>query len=202
MSHSSLDKLLQNMVNQMGGHSFNLEALMGKDFDELARVLTGALQKERPLVGAKLGPGAFPSKEGDRDPPAVTPLTGDLDLKFGKVQESNQKDTDRVKQTGVCEVVTFNSRHRPKIKRRFQNVPLSELSLALPDPVSGIREKPRFRAIRSHMCFLCLFPGQQVDGGGADKEPVDKVSAARLGCHQQIGFTENETFPILFSVHF
>ncbi|XP_075903583.1 receptor-type tyrosine-protein phosphatase N2 isoform X4 [Nelusetta ayraudi] len=117
--HDSMDdKLLQNMVNQMGGHSFNLEALMGKDFDELARVLTGALQKERPLVGAKLGPGAFPSKEGDRDPPAVTPLTGDLDLKFGKVQESNQKDTDRVKQTG-----------------------------------------------------------QQVDGGGADKEPVDKHAA-------------------------
>lgn len=121
MSRSSLDKLLQNMVNQMGGHSFNL-ALMGKDFDELARVLTGALQKERPLVGAKLGPGGLPSKEGDRDPPAVAPLTGDLDLKFGKVQESNQKDTDRVKQTGVCEVVAFNSRHRHKIKRRFRNV--------------------------------------------------------------------------------
>lgn len=92
---------------------------MGKDFDELARVLTGALQKERPLVGAKLGPGALPSKEGDRDPPAVAPLTGDLDLKFSEVQESNQKDTDRVKQTGVCEVVAFNSRHRHKIKRRF-----------------------------------------------------------------------------------
>lgn len=29
------------------------------------------------------------------------------------------------------------------------------------------------------MCFLCSFPGQQVDSGGAaDKEPVDKVSAA------------------------
>lgn len=63
-------------------------------------------------------------------------------------------------------------------------------------------EKSRDFAQSAHMCFLCLFPGQKVDGGGADKEPVDKVSAARLGCHRQIGFTGNETFPILFSVHF
>lgn len=100
---------------------------MGKDFDELARVLTGALQKERPLVGAKLGPEGSLTKEGSREPPAVASLTGDLDLKSGKVQNSNQKDSDRVKQTGVCEhactdnelaaskIITFNSCHRYKI---------------------------------------------------------------------------------------
>lgn len=110
------------MVDHLRGHSFNLEALMGKDFDELAGVLTGDLQKERPLVGAKLGPGGLPSKEGDGDPPAVAPLTGDLALKFAKVPESSQKDTDGVKQTGECEVVALNSRHRPEIKRPFPNV--------------------------------------------------------------------------------
>lgn len=77
---------------------------MGKDFDELARVLTGALQKEHPLVGAKLGPGAAVSmggKGGNREPPAAIQLTGEQELKSGKVQDSNQKDTDRMKQTGV-----------------------------------------------------------------------------------------------------
>lgn len=74
---------------------------MGKDFDELARVLAGALQEEHPLVVSKLGPGGLPSKEGDRKPPAVATLTGDLDLKFGKVPQSNQIHADRVKQTGV-----------------------------------------------------------------------------------------------------
>lgn len=92
------------MVNQIGGHGFNFEALMGKDFDELARVLTGALQEERPLVGAKLGPGAAVStggEGGNREPPAAIQLTGEQELKSGKVQDSNQKDTDRMKQTGV-----------------------------------------------------------------------------------------------------
>lgn len=92
------------MVNQIGGHSFNFEALMGKDFDELARVLTGAVQKEHPLVGAKLGPGAAIStggKGGSREPPAAIQLTGEQALKSGKVQDSKQKDTDRMKQTGV-----------------------------------------------------------------------------------------------------
>lgn len=98
---SSLDKLLQNMVTQMGGHSFNLEALMGNDFEELARVLTGALQEEHPLVVSKPGPGGLPSKEGDRKPPAGATLTEDVGLKFGKVPESNQNDAGRVKQTGV-----------------------------------------------------------------------------------------------------
>lgn len=98
---SSLDKLLQNMVNQMGSHSFNLQALMGSDFDELARVLTAALQEEHPLAVSKLGPGGLPSKEGDQKPPAVAPLTGDPGLKFSKVPESNQKDADRVKQTSM-----------------------------------------------------------------------------------------------------
>lgn len=90
------------MVNQMGSHSFNLEALMGNDFDELARVLTGALQEEHPLVASKLGPGGLrPPKGGDRKSTAVATLTGDPDLKFGKLPESNQKDVDRVKPSGV-----------------------------------------------------------------------------------------------------
>lgn len=95
---------------------------MGDDFEELARVLTGALQKEHPMLGAKQSPGSLPSKEADREPLAVVPLTGDLDLKFGKVPESNQKDTDRVKQTGVCEIIALNSYHKYKIKWRFRNL--------------------------------------------------------------------------------
>lgn len=89
---SSSDKLLQNMVNQMGSHSFDLEAFMGNDFEELARVLTGALQVEQPRVAAKPGPASLPSKEGDRKPVAVAALTA---------VGSNQKDDNRVKQTGV-----------------------------------------------------------------------------------------------------
>lgn len=99
---SSSDKLLQKMVNQMGSHSFNLGAFMGKDFEELARVLTGALQGEHPLVVSNPAPGSLPSEEGDRKPLAAATLTGDLDLKLDQVPESNQKDANRVKQTGLC----------------------------------------------------------------------------------------------------
>lgn len=74
---------------------------MGNDFEELAKVLTGALRLEHPLLVSKPGPGSLPSKEGDRKPLAVATLTGVEDLKSNKVPEMNQKDVFRLKQTGV-----------------------------------------------------------------------------------------------------
>ncbi|MEQ2177104.1 hypothetical protein GOODEAATRI_000386, partial [Goodea atripinnis] len=55
--------LILNAVNQLGRHSLNMEALMGKDLDQLTEVITGALQEadeERLTDGAKPGPGAAP----------------------------------------------------------------------------------------------------------------------------------------------
>lgn len=93
------------MVSQIGGHSINMEAFMGKDLDKLAKVITGALQEERPLVGAKPRPGAAVSmgdKEGNREPLAAMQLNRDQDLKSDKGQDPNQKDRERMRQKGAC----------------------------------------------------------------------------------------------------
>uniref|UniRef100_A0A3B4TU55 Protein tyrosine phosphatase receptor type N2 n=1 Tax=Seriola dumerili TaxID=41447 RepID=A0A3B4TU55_SERDU len=52
-------RFIQNVVNQLGRHSINMEALMGNDLDQLAEVITGALQEvdEEKTV-------AVPPKEG------------------------------------------------------------------------------------------------------------------------------------------
>lgn len=94
------------MVSQLGRHSVNMEALMGKDLDQLAGVITGRLQKvheERPVVGAQPGPGAADSRvdtEGNREPLAAVQLNQDQDLKSDKGQDPNQEDTLRTKQQG------------------------------------------------------------------------------------------------------
>lgn len=79
---------------------------MGKDLDQLAEVITGALQEvdeEQPVAGAQPGPGAADSRgdmEGNREPLATVQLNQYRDLKSDKGQDSNQKDTLRVKQQG------------------------------------------------------------------------------------------------------
>lgn len=108
-SHSSRlcpEQFIQNVANQLGRHSINVEALMGKDLDQLAQVITGALQEaneERPVVGTQPGPGAADSRgdmEGNREPLAAVQLNQNQKLKSDKGQDSNQKDTLRVKQQG------------------------------------------------------------------------------------------------------
>lgn len=108
-SHSSClcpEQLIQKVANQLGRHSINMKALMGKDLDQLAEVITGALQEadeERPVVGAQPGPGAADSRgdmEGNREPLAAVQLNQDQDLKLDKGQDSNQRVTLRMKQQG------------------------------------------------------------------------------------------------------
>ncbi|XP_044032707.1 receptor-type tyrosine-protein phosphatase N2 [Siniperca chuatsi] len=100
------ERFIQNMVNQLGRHSIDMEALMGKDLDQLAEVITGTLQEvdeKRPVVGAQPGPGAADSredKEANREPLAAMQLNQDQDLKSDKGQEINQKDILRMKQQG------------------------------------------------------------------------------------------------------
>ncbi|XP_030253754.1 receptor-type tyrosine-protein phosphatase N2 [Sparus aurata] len=96
------DQFIQNMVNQLGRHSINMEAFMGKDLDHLTKLMTGALKEmheERPVAGAEPRPEAAVSsldKEGNREPPAAM----QLNLKSDKGQDLNQKDTLRMKQQG------------------------------------------------------------------------------------------------------
>ncbi|XP_033494642.2 receptor-type tyrosine-protein phosphatase N2 [Epinephelus lanceolatus] len=100
------ERFIQDMVNQLGRHSVNIEALMGKDLDQLAGVITGALQEvdeERPVVGAQPGPGAADSRgdmEGNRESLAAVQQNQDQDLKSDKGQDLNQEDTLRMKQQG------------------------------------------------------------------------------------------------------
>ncbi|XP_054479029.1 receptor-type tyrosine-protein phosphatase N2 [Anoplopoma fimbria] len=100
------ERFIQNMVNQLGRHSINMEALMGKDLDHLAGVITGALQEvdeERPAVGVQPGPGAPDSRggvEGNREPLAAMQRNQDQVLQSDKGQDLNQEDTLRMKQQG------------------------------------------------------------------------------------------------------
>lgn len=83
-----------------------MDALMGKDLDQLAEVITGALREvdvERPVLEAQPGPGATDSRgnmEGNREPQAAMHLNQDQDLKSDKEQDLNQKNTLRMKQQG------------------------------------------------------------------------------------------------------
>ncbi|XP_071382058.1 receptor-type tyrosine-protein phosphatase N2 [Centroberyx affinis] len=95
------ERFIQNVVNQLGRHSVNMEALMGKDLDQLAEVITGALQvvhEERPGAGARPGPGATDSRgdsEGKREPLATLGLDQDQDHESDKGQDPDQEDTLR-----------------------------------------------------------------------------------------------------------
>nr|XP_020457954.1 receptor-type tyrosine-protein phosphatase N2-like [Monopterus albus] len=100
------ERFIQNVVNQLGRHSISMGALMGKDQDHVAKVITGSLQKvdeERPAVGAQPGPGSADSRggmEGNKEPLAGMQLNHQLELKLDKEQDQNQKDTVRMKQQG------------------------------------------------------------------------------------------------------
>ncbi|KAM6908156.1 receptor-type tyrosine-protein phosphatase N2 [Lycodopsis pacificus] len=105
--HSVMDeRFIQNMANQLGRHRINMEALMGKDLDQLAGVITGALQEvdeERPVVGTQPGPGSADSKGGmerNREPLAAVQQNQDQVPKSDKGQDLNQEDTLRMKQQG------------------------------------------------------------------------------------------------------
>uniref|UniRef100_A0A3Q3J7G0 Uncharacterized protein n=1 Tax=Monopterus albus TaxID=43700 RepID=A0A3Q3J7G0_MONAL len=102
-----LTRFIQNVVNQLGRHSISMGALMGKDQDHVAKVITGSLQKvdeERPAVGAQPGPGSADSRggmEGNKEPLAGMQLNHQLELKLDKEQDQNQKDTVRMKQQEI-----------------------------------------------------------------------------------------------------
>ncbi|KAM4606065.1 receptor-type tyrosine-protein phosphatase N2 [Polymixia lowei] len=82
------ERFIQNVVNQLGRHSINMGALMGKDLDQLAEVITGALQvvdQEAPRAGSQPGPGATGSRgdsEGKREPLGTVDLDPDQDQKL------------------------------------------------------------------------------------------------------------------------
>ncbi|KAM3860759.1 receptor-type tyrosine-protein phosphatase N2 [Diretmus argenteus] len=101
------ERFIQTVVNQLGRHSIHMEALMGKDLDQLAEVITGALQvvdEERPgagaqpRAGAQPGPGATDSRgdrEGKRKPLATKELNQDQDQTVDKGQDLDQEDPRR-----------------------------------------------------------------------------------------------------------
>ncbi|KAM3593705.1 uncharacterized protein V6R79_019704 [Siganus canaliculatus] len=98
------ERFIHNMVNQLGRHSINMDALMGKDLDQLAEVIAGTLQEvheERPAVEAPSGVGGAVSrldKEGNRELLAAMKLNRDQNLKAGKEADLNQKDILGLKQ--------------------------------------------------------------------------------------------------------
>ncbi|XP_017262186.1 receptor-type tyrosine-protein phosphatase N2 [Kryptolebias marmoratus] len=91
------DRFFLNAVNQLGRHNVNMEALMGKDLDQLAEVITGALQE----VDEEPGPGAATSRgemKGNQEPLAAALLNQDQHLKSHK--EQNLKEMLKIKQQG------------------------------------------------------------------------------------------------------
>ncbi|KAM9839716.1 receptor-type tyrosine-protein phosphatase N2 [Aulostomus maculatus] len=100
------DQFIHNLVNQLGRHSINMDTLMGKDLDQLAEVISGALQEvdvKQPAAGAQPGPGATDSSgvtEGNREPLARVDVNQDHSLKSEKDQGLNQKGTPRLKPQG------------------------------------------------------------------------------------------------------
>ncbi|XP_047205387.1 receptor-type tyrosine-protein phosphatase N2 isoform X3 [Girardinichthys multiradiatus] len=100
------DHLILNAVNQLGRHSLNMEALMGKDLDQLTEIITGALQEadeERLTDGAKPGPGAGNSRgemRVDQEPLAGMLLNQDQDVKSNEGPDLNPNETLKLKQQG------------------------------------------------------------------------------------------------------
>ncbi|XP_028288776.1 receptor-type tyrosine-protein phosphatase N2 [Parambassis ranga] len=100
------DRFIQNMVNQLGRHSIDMDSFMNKDLDQLAEVITAALHEadeERPALEAQPELGATDAKggmKGNREPQAAMTLNQNQDLKSDKGSDVNQKDTLKVKQQG------------------------------------------------------------------------------------------------------
>ncbi|XP_051910046.1 receptor-type tyrosine-protein phosphatase N2 [Hippocampus zosterae] len=87
------DHLFQDMIKHLGGHSFNMDPWMSKDLDQLANVLTGALQKaeaRQPDPGTQPEPGNQVS-EGDGDLIAGMESNQVLNVKPSKVLDVNPK---------------------------------------------------------------------------------------------------------------
>lgn len=77
---------------------------MGKDLDQLAEVITGAMHEEQLAFGAKPGPGApifTGDKEGNGEPLAALQLNPDKGPKLDKGPDSNQKDVERINEKGA-----------------------------------------------------------------------------------------------------
>ncbi|MEQ2208948.1 hypothetical protein XENOCAPTIV_020286, partial [Xenoophorus captivus] len=91
-------------VNQLGRHSLNMEALMGKDLDQLTEVITGALQEadeERLTDGAKPGPGAGNSRgemRVNQETLAGMLLNQDQDVKSNESPDLNPNKALKLKQ--------------------------------------------------------------------------------------------------------
>ena len=91
---------------------------MGKDLDQLAEVITGALQEvdeEQPVIGVQPRPGAADSRgevEGNREPLAAMQPNQNQDLKSDKGQDPNQKETLRMEHQGGCVKDNKSWKHR------------------------------------------------------------------------------------------
>lgn len=82
------------MIKHLGGHSFNMDPWMSKDLDQLANILTGALQEaeaRQPDPGAQPRPGTSQVTEGDGD--LITGMESNqvLNVKPSKVLDVNPK---------------------------------------------------------------------------------------------------------------
>uniref|UniRef100_A0A665X5F5 Protein tyrosine phosphatase receptor type N2 n=1 Tax=Echeneis naucrates TaxID=173247 RepID=A0A665X5F5_ECHNA len=108
------EHFIQDVVDQLGRHSFNMEAFMGNDLDQLAEVITGALQEvdeKRPTVVTQPGRGAADfggHMEGNREPLAAMQLNQHQDLKSAKGQDPKQKDSLKIKPEGGCHAAFFS----------------------------------------------------------------------------------------------
>ncbi|CAG5896058.1 unnamed protein product [Menidia menidia] len=100
------DHFISNAVNQLGRHSIDMDALMGKDLDQLAGVITGALlelDEKQPALGAQPKPGGTDSRgemEANWEPPVALHQNQNQNLKSDEGQDLNQKYTLKMKQQG------------------------------------------------------------------------------------------------------
>ncbi|XP_057679841.1 receptor-type tyrosine-protein phosphatase N2 [Corythoichthys intestinalis] len=103
-SHVMNDRLMQDMMNHLGGHNFNMDPLMAKDLNHLADVITGVLQEaevRQPDPEAQPGPGTAMSDQvtdGDREQVAAVESNKVLDTKPNKVLVVKQKVPSRFRQ--------------------------------------------------------------------------------------------------------
>lgn len=99
------------MANQLGRHSFSLDAFMGKDLDQLVKVISGALQEVDVKQHASEAPpgaggtGSSRVTEADRGPSVNVVLKQDQSLTSGKELGPKLKDPEGPKKQGVLFVV-------------------------------------------------------------------------------------------------